>query len=102
MAEIEIKRIGRAMAEVHLIGTAPLIINRFSEKARQQMLDKQQGKTSIKEPKDPEKLFQAARYVMEDGRDGVPAVSFKAAIVGAARHFGKDVAMAYLKQAVFV
>lgn len=103
MAEIEIKRIGRAVAEIRVVGTAPLIINCFSEKAKQIMLDKQQGRKSVKEPRDPEKNFQAARYVMEGGSgDGVPAVSFKAAIVGAARHFDKSVSMAYLKQACFV
>lgn len=102
MAEINIQRLGRSVAEVHVIGTAPLIINRFSEKAKQQMLDAQQGRKSLKEPKDPEKLFDAARYKFSATQDGVPAVSFKAALVGAARYFGKELSMTFLKQAMFV
>lgn len=74
--------------EVPIRGTAPLIVNRWSEKAKQMMLDKQQTSARTKkEPKNPEALFEASRYRLSDGRDGIPAVAFKGAIVGAARLF---------------
>ena len=101
MAEIEIQRIGRKTVKCKVIGTAPLIAHKFSEKARQQMLDAQQGRKSPKENRDPEKDYEAARYRMEDGSDAVPAVAFKAATVAAARLFGKAVTMTSLKPALF-
>ncbi|HQP39342.1 MAG TPA: hypothetical protein PLI95_29365 [Polyangiaceae bacterium] len=50
------------------------------------MLDKQQKKAAqAKAAKDPEADFNAARYVMEDGRDGFPAAGVKKAIANAFR-----------------
>lgn len=87
---------------VHIEGTTPLIVHRFSEKARRQMLEKQMATTKQKKaPKDPEADYQASMYRLEDGRPGFPAVAFKAAMVGAARQF-EGITMTSLKSAVFV
>lgn len=102
MAEIEIQRIGRKTMKCRIVGTAPLIVHRFNEKAKQQMLDAQQGRKNPKETRDPEKDFQGARYLMEDGSDGFPAVGFKAAAIAGARLFGKSVTMTSLKPALLV
>lgn len=100
---IAIKRIGRSEARITIDGTAPLIVNKFSAKARQMMLDKQMGKANVREAKNPEENFEAALYRLDDGRYGFPATGFKAAIVDAARYFkGSKVTMADLKQMIFV
>lgn len=103
MPEIQLKRLARNMAEIPIEGTAPLIQNRFSEKARQMMLDKQQGQVNEREPKNPDLLFEAAQYRLPGDRYGHPAVAFKSAIVGGARFFkGSKITMTGLKVALFV
>lgn len=84
-------------------GITPLIVHAWDEKARRMMLDAMQGKKAkTKASKDPEADFEASRYRLPDGRDGFPAVAFKAAIVGGARLFGKSVTMTALKQQIFI
>lgn len=103
MAEIVIKKIGRAMAHVRIEGTAPLIVNRFSSKAKELMLGKQQGKASIREAKNPEACFQESLYPLPGERYGFPATGFKASIVDGSRYFkGSKLYATDLKQMVFV
>lgn len=47
---------------VPILGTAPLIVHNFSEKARRQMLEAQQGKKKVKEVRDPQAEYLAAFY----------------------------------------
>lgn len=104
MAEIQIQRIGRNMAEIRIEGSAPLIVNRFSQKARDEMAERQQGKARAREPKNPEACFEASLYRLpEPDSYGVPATGFKGAIVDAARYFkGSKLTMTALKQMIFV
>lgn len=96
---IRLQRIKREVAEVEIKGTAPLIVHRWSEKARQMMLDAQQGRKSPKEPKDPQADFESSMYRFEDGGHGFPIMAFKSATVkGGARVFGKAVKMTELRQ----
>ena len=69
---------------LHLIGTAPLIVHAFPEKARKQMLDKQM-KTAKggRDARDPYAEVEAAKYALPDGQDGFPAIGFKASAVTA-------------------
>jgi hypothetical protein len=88
---------------VPIRGLTPLIVHRFDEKAKRMMLDTMQGKAKPKKAaRDPESDYNASRYIIDDERDGFPAVAFKAAIVGAARMFDKSVTMAALKSLIFV
>lgn len=83
---ITLQPIQRQTMRVRIVGDSPLICHRFDEKARKIMLDKQQKKASqAKAARDPEADFNAARYVMEDGRDGFPAAGVKKAIANAFR-----------------
>lgn len=83
---ITLQPIQRQTMQVRIVGDSPLICHRFDEKARKIMLDKQQKKAAqAKAAKDPEADFNAARYVMEDGRDGFPAAGVKKAIANAFR-----------------
>lgn len=97
-ATISLKRIRREVAEIEVRGTAPLIVHRWSEKARQMMLDAQQGKKNPKQPKDPQQDFETSMYRFEDGGHGFPIMAFKSAMVkGGARVFGKAVKMTELR-----
>lgn len=71
-------------------GIQPLIVNKFSEKAKTMMLDKQMKKaTKGKEAKDPQQQFKDSIYYFADGkRTGFPAVGFKAAMVRGAKQLG--------------
>lgn len=101
-ATIQIDRIAAETITVPIIGTSPLIVHRFSEKAKQQMLDNMQGRKTPKTPKDPAAEYEAAFYRLKDGGYGFPAVAFKAATVEASRFYGKDVTKVGLRQFVFV
>ena len=69
---------------LYLIGTSPLIVHAFPEKARKQMLEKQmKAAKGGRDPRDPYAEVEAARYRLPDGRDGFPAVGFKGAAVTA-------------------
>lgn len=75
--------------EAHVVGTAPLICHRWSEKAKKQMLDKQmQRATKGREAKDPERDYRDSLYLHPDGGYGFPAVAFKAAMVRAGKYQG--------------
>lgn len=85
VATVAIPEIKVNTLEVRLVGDSPLIVHRWSEKARKEMLDKQMGiPTPKKEKKDPERDYQECFYYLPDGRYGFPAIAFKAAAVDAA------------------
>jgi hypothetical protein len=82
--------------KIQLMGTSPLVCHRWSEKAKREMLDKQQKKAKqAKAPKDPFRDFCESMYWLtpmptdpteEDvanARFGFPAVAFKQAAVDA-------------------
>jgi hypothetical protein len=106
-AIIAIDRIAEETIRVPILGTSPLIIHRFSEKAKRQMLGASQGRQTPKQPKDPKAEYEAAFYRLDrqtpsGERYGIPAAAFKQATVGAARFYGKAVTMTALKQFIFV
>jgi hypothetical protein len=98
---IEITRIGTETLLVPIVGTTPLLVHRFSEKAKKQMLDNMQGRKTPKVAKNPQAEYEAAFYRLADGGYGFPALAFKAATVGGAR-FYSGVTMTALKQFMFV
>jgi len=74
-------------------GTAPLVINRFSAKAMQQMQETQEaGSTArskkIRQPKDFDALFEDAKHVSDEGWEGIHAASFRNAAISACRACG--------------
>jgi len=74
-------------------GTSALIMHKWREKAKKEMLAKQQKKASKgKAERDPKKDYEDSIYYLPDGvRYGFPAVAFKAAAVRAAKQC--DIAM---------
>lgn len=106
---IEIKPVEEVMVKVRIVGDSPLIVHKWSEKAKKEMLDSQQGKKAgkKKDPKDPVKDFIDAAYWIEGepavdekteegfekavrngARFGFPAVAVKKAAVSAAYRNG--------------
>lgn len=98
--QINIDKIGRETLRIPIVGMTPLIVHRFSEKAKRLMLDNMQGRKSPKSPKNPEEEYEAAFYRLKDGRYGFPALAFKSATVGGAR-FYHGLTMTGLKQTLF-
>lgn len=104
--QVKLDRINDETLLVPIIGTAPLIVNNFSEKSKRQILDKQQGRKKLKENRDPRAEYEAAFYKMVDD-DGVttygfPITAFKAATISAARYYDKSVSMTALRQFLFM
>lgn len=98
-AQISLTRIVRETLEINIKGTAPLIVHRWSEKAREMMLAAQQGKKVPKQHKDPQSDYESSMYRLEDGTHGFPVMAFKQATVkGGGRVFGKAVKMTELRQ----
>lgn len=98
--QVNIDQIAAERLLVPIVGTSPLVVHRFSEKAKQQMLDNMQGRKTPKKAKDPTEEYEAAFYRFKDGRYGMPAIAFKAASIGGAR-FYRGLTMASLKQTFF-
>lgn len=100
--QVSISRIGTETLRVPLVGTAPLIVHKFSEKSKRQMLDNMQGRKSPKQAKDPDAEYEAAFYRHDDGGFGFPVIAFKAAAVSACRFFGKAMPMTLARQCIFL
>jgi hypothetical protein len=100
-ATVQIDKIAAETIVVPIVGTTPLIVHRFSEKAKRQMLDNMQGRKSPKEAKDPQAEYEAAFYRLKDDTYGFPVTAFKLATVGGARFYGSSVTMTALKQFMF-
>lgn len=98
---VEISRIDAETLTVPIVGTAPLIVHAWSEKARRQMLDAMQGRKAPKAAKNPEAEYEAAFYRTKDGDYGFPVLAFKAATVEASRFYGKTVTKVGLRQSLF-
>lgn len=99
--QVNITKIASETLLVPILGTMPLIVHNFSEKAKRQMLDAQQGRKTPKIARDPQAEYEAAFYRTKEGY-GFPVTAFKAATVGAARFYGKDVRMTELRQFIFM
>ena len=84
---ITIPKIEIDVVKFKVRGITPLIVHKFSEKSKQQILDKQMKKASTgKEAKDPQQQYEGSLYKFSDGkRTGFPAVGFKAGMIRAAK-----------------
>jgi hypothetical protein len=88
-------------AEFLIVGSAPLVINAFSQKAQAQMRAKQEaGSTAASKRKRQARDFDAdlkrALHVSSDGWEGIVATSFKHALVSACRTVGFKMTLAKL------
>ena len=82
---VEMKQMRLQRVEVPILGTSPLIMHRWSHKAKEQMLAKQMKRaTTGKEAKDPQRDFEESIYIDATGLPAFPTIAFKAAAVDAA------------------
>lgn len=88
---IELPKLNVRTLKCRIVGDTPLIMNKWSEKAKKEMLDKQMKKAGAgkREAKDPEQQFEDATYYISNGKKpkfGFPAIAFKMAAVNACRN----------------
>lgn len=97
---VELKQLDIKRIKIHINGITPLIVHRFGEKAKKQMLDKQMGKTTLKEKKDPTEQYESCFYRLDDGDFGFPADAFKMSMLRGSKALG--MVMTDNKSAFFV
>ena len=85
---IALKPLNIQRLKIRLVGDSSLICNRWSEKAKKMILDKQMKKAkSAKEAKNPKEQYRESLYKLPQGKDyGFPAIGFKNAAVSACSH----------------
>jgi len=89
--EIVIQKLSIKEMSVWIEGDSPFIMNRFDEKEKQKMVEKQMKKTSkAKEARDPEAEVQRSLYYLDDKKTkiGFPADGVKACMVRGAKMLG--------------
>lgn len=92
-------------AEFKIIGTAPYIQLRFSEKAMNAMREKmelgsQAAKKKARDARNFDEDFRQAQHISDDGWPGIPASAFRNAMISACRLVGFKMTLA--KMSVFV
>ena len=103
--EIHIAPPNIKIGEVWIKGTAPLVMHKFSHKAKMQIKAKQEAGTTAtknrkKEAKNFEDCFNESRHISFEGWDGIPAAAFRNACISACRLVGFK--MTYAKMSLFV
>ena len=98
---VTIKPPNFGIASFNVIGTAPLVIHRFSAKTKEQMKAKMEtgraaGNKKNRDPKSTDDLYQEARYVSKDGWDGFNASAIRSALISACRLVGFKMTIAKL------
>lgn len=100
--KLQIPQIKKHTASITIVGDSPLLINKFSEKSKREMLEKQTKRAKgAKEARDPLKEVAAATYRLPNGKYGIPASGLKNCAVSACK-FIDGVPMTKAKGAFFV
>jgi hypothetical protein len=92
-------------AEFRIVGTAPYIQLRFSEKAMNAMREKmelgsQAAKKKARDARNFDEDFKQAQHISDEGWPGIPASAFRNAMISACRLVGFKMTLA--KMSVFV
>ena len=88
-----------------VVGESPYVQHKYSQKARRQIMATQQAGSQSqsrkkREPRDFDAEYKAAMHISEDGWTGIPAPSFRNAMISACRLV--NFKMVYAKLSVFV
>lgn len=91
--------------ELHIVGAAPYVQHKFSQKALEMIMATQAAGSTAKskrkrEPKDFDKVCKDATHFSRQGWIGIPAAAFRNAMISACRLIGFKMTLA--KLAVFV
>lgn len=89
------------IAKISIVGTTPLVLHKFSEKAKATIKATQEAgsqgrKGKTREARDFEANFQAARHLAKAGWDGFPASAIRNALISACRTVGFRMTLAKL------
>ncbi|MCK5552498.1 MAG: hypothetical protein KAJ09_05075 [Deltaproteobacteria bacterium] len=88
------------LAQLTLVGTAPLVLHRFFKKAEimatHQAGSQQAKKGKKKDPRNFEAEYESAKHISEDGWAGVPAAAFRKGMISACRIIGFKMTLAKL------
>lgn len=92
-------------AAIKIVGCAPYVQHKFSEKARKKIEEKQRAGSQAKkgrarEARDFEADYEAAKHISREGWCGIPAPAFRNACISACRIVGFKMTMA--KLSIFV
>lgn len=92
-------------SEFGIAGTSPLVMNKFSAKAKQMMMDTQAAGTTARGKKNRtaknfDEIADDAVHYSSDGWIGIPASAFRAAVISACRLVGFKMTLA--KLSIFV
>lgn len=87
MVAIEIQPVQLVTTPIRIVGTSPLIVHAWSHKAKQEMLDKQMGKTKAtkKAAKDPVEDFIESAYWISGKPEEHTMEAFEKAVANGAR-----------------
>lgn len=102
---VEIKAPRLHVIEFEIVGTAPYVQHRFSQKAIQKIIATQEAGTQarsrrVREAKDFDDVYRQSMYVSKEGWLGMPASAFRNAMISACRTVGYK--MTHAKLAAFV
>jgi hypothetical protein len=99
--ELNLPAIKIARMKCTIKGLTALITNKFSDKARQQIEDKQQKKAKAagRQKREPKKEYEASMYRLPSGSHCIKAIAVKKAMVNAAKDDKKG---AVVRRSVFV
>lgn len=98
---IQVKPPDLRTIEVPIVSISALIVHKWSKKAKEMMLAKQQKKIVQRQPKDPQQDYEESMYRFPDGRHGFPATGFKAALVQSCRMID-GIHMTQAKVAIYI
>jgi hypothetical protein len=99
---LQLKPVEKRAVKLRIVGTAPLIQHKFSEKSKRAMREKQAGKKlKTREIRDPKQEGEDAAYRTDSGEYGVPAMAIKGALITAA-HKDIGVAKTLVQKAIFI
>src|SRR5262245_1864280 len=81
------------IVELKLIGSAPFVMHKFSQKAREQIIATQKAGSQakgkkVREPKNFDEVYAEAMHKSAGGWCGIPAGAFRNAMVSACRTVG--------------
>jgi hypothetical protein len=87
--------------EFTIVGDAPYVQQRFSQKAIEQikavqLAGSKSKKGKAREPKDFQECYEQAKHISTEGWCGIPASSFRAAMISACRLVGFKMTLAKL------
>ena len=100
---VSLKRIKRCIVDVSIKSNSPIIMHKWSEKAKLMIREKQQKgkKTKERELKDPQEEATNCLHVTSTGEIGVPAVAIKAAMINVA-HKDLGIEKTLVRKSLFI